>query len=181
MKNSILERITAMFAASAEDLSDMAHVHDDAKNIVSLARGLIENAKHGEYQDPVKQIARNVKASFEDSEEGYPTFCRQLMLATMRIYYDELLPESYSDSLVAIIERESERILDTLEARSLSYTLGEDVYIKDLMCFTGRLVPCGMYVVDVYSGFPRSYLLKPSILSLPSNVWFFVKTGGVRR
>lgn len=180
MSNSIREQIDALLIEGSQKLVDKK-ITPDTVFSAELARLLIANATQGEYHEAARQIAQVLKDSLNQEEDNYASCCAQLMLNTMRVFYGELFPKHYSRSLITIIERESARILNTLGLNTHSYTLDDDVFVKDIMCFTGRLVPCGMYVVDVHSGFPRSYLLKPNIWSLPSNLFFFAKAGGFRR
>lgn len=181
MKTNILERILALSSSNARDLVGVGSSSNGKGYAVSLARDLIDDSREGEYHHSAKRVARALKASIKDGEENYGPWCRQLMLETMQIFHAELFPPNYSKSLVTIYERESERILDTLLVNDPSYTLDDDIFVKDIMCFTGRLVPCGMYIIDVFSGFPRSYLTKPNLFSLLPNLVFFAKTGGFRR
>ena len=181
MTTALSGRIQNLLIDNEGELHKLPGEWSDVENLRTRAERLISAAQANEYHTIPRQLAHELKVELGDQPENCAQWGWCFMLTTMELYFDKLIPSNYPRSVMEIIEREANRVLDTLAERDNTYVLNADVYIKDLMCFTGRLVPCGMYVIDLYAGFPRSYLLKPNLRSFIPNAWFLFKAGGFRR
>ena len=181
MNPSTTSKINAALKHAETELSRLSGSWSKPALIDEHVKQLMARASLDEYHTVPRELSKQLESASKEKPNLPLLWSRAFMLATMREHANTISAFNYPDSVRDLIERESGRILSTLEQANPDYVLGNDVYIKDLMCFTGRLVPCGMYVVDLYGGFPRSYLLKPNLLNALPNLWFVARAGGFRR
>lgn len=174
-------RLKHMLESYKEFVSKLPDGSSFAK-ITSFVTELMRDAgNYPTYHFLARKFVSEIDSTLEPSGTDFQAFSHCLLLKTAWKYFESEkyvpMPSSISQRLVT----ELNRVLDAIERQQANYNLSSDIFVKDLMCFTGRLVPCGMYVVDLFGGFPRSDLLKSPPRTLPSNLWFFMRAGGFRR
>ena len=125
----------------------------------------------------VTQCRYNAANSGDDTRSA---FARLLLLRAIRHWSDLDFPYPSKGHIRGIYNREIDRLLTDIEDERSTYEfdLNSDVYIKDLQCFSGRMVACGAQVVDLRSGMPRKLILTDGLLNLTRNCSFLLRTGG---
>lgn len=130
------------------------------------------------YHELPRRLGRSIRERLATGDtERYAQHCQQILLLALRARLYAPRPLCRADALVDELLQAADRVLRTIEARDGAYHLDSDVFVKDLACFTGRMVPCGVYVIDRYGGWPKRYLARPSLRRLPAN-WLFTRRAG---
>ena len=130
------------------------------------------------YHELPRRLGRSIRERLASGDGGrYAERCQQILLRAMRASLRPPPPPGRDPALTDELLRAADRALRTIEAGDDAYHLDSDIFIKDLACFTGRMVPCGVYVIDLAGGWPKRYLALPSLARLPAN-WLFTRRAG---
>lgn len=132
------------------------------------------------YHANLTALQQLVRAKFEGDSRRIRTYSDLLMLIAITEFLSRDFGGLPSDRARSLYADEIQRVVTTLSA-SREYVFDDDVYRKDLCCFTGRMAFCGIYVVDLYAGWPRRYLVRPRLVDAPANLLFILKAGGFSR
>ena len=109
-------------------------------------------------------------------------FYHKLLLVSLIESYDERQKRCrIPHSIKQIIPPEFDRILTAMEqAEDGFYLHGNDLFAKDLGLCRLKLLPCGSEVVDLWSGIPRSTLLRGNVSQLVWVAMFLSRLGGFK-
>src|SRR5882762_1924998 len=95
---------------------------------------------------------------------GLELYHKTLLVSLVESYEERQERHRIPASIQFLILQEFDRILSGIESTQDGFYLhGNDLFAKDLGLCRLRLVPCGSEVVDLWSGVPRSTLLRGGV------------------
>lgn len=129
---------------------------------------------------PLEIVRQSASVREKYGREAEADFARLLLLAAMRTWTAATPPYVASGRIKEIYDREINRLLNSTgsDADGYEFDLSNNVYVKDLQCFTGRMVPCGAQVVDLKSGMPRRLIFSDHTRNLLGNIAFALHQNG---
>jgi len=173
--NDVADKILAN--TSAIEREKLAHFSID-----DLVSELARDAMIGTYEKLPNLVGEAFTYLDDCDKDGRLAgiFARLLTLGTITRWYTDDHDEQKSIRLDAVRDKESNRILETAEKDvegNYIWHPSSEVYVKDLQCYTGRIVPCGAQLADLRSGFGRRLLVAGGLARIPGNAKFLLAAG----
>ena len=143
-----------------------------------LSGALAKGQTYGEIPEQISSQLRIIRDKY--GPRGSREFARLLLARTIRAWTETEFPFDSNGIIRTIYDREIDRLLTIIETNDGAYEFdfSNDSYVKDLQCFTGRMVACGAQVADLQSGMPRRLILSDGLANLPTNLIFALRAGG---
>lgn len=112
---------------------------------------------------------------------GLELYHKLLLFSLIESYEERQKRYRIPGSVRQLISREFDRILAGMEqAEDGFYLHGNDLFAKDLGLCRLKLLPCGSEVIDLWSGIPRSILLRGGVSQLIRATTFLSNVGGFK-
>lgn len=132
----------------------------------------VQRLDHYERKEGYRFVPPDIRLQCEEITarfglRGLELYHKTLLVSLIECYEERRERYRIPASIQFLILKEFYRILSTIESAEGGYYLhGNDLFAKDLGLCRLKLVPCGSEVVDLWSGVPRSTLLRGGVSQL---------------
>lgn len=115
------------------------------------------------------------------TKRGLELYHKLLLIWLIEQYEERSKRHRIPESIGRLIPEAFDRILTGIEHAENGYFLhGNELFAKDLGLCRLKLLPCGAEVVDVWSGIPRSMLLRGGVSQSIQGAVFVARLGGFK-
>lgn len=175
-------RIEAVEETILKRMNEFGPSFRSAIPLSKLVDAILACTRKTEYHEfPNEAVEIATEVANEYGNQASEEFARLLLISLIKRWFKLNPIDGIHGRLEEIRVRETNRMLVALEEPAAGeHVLLKDQFHKDLLCFTGRMIPCGARVVDLRSVVPRRILVSDGLRRLPKNLKFFLRAGGFR-